>query len=409
MEAVEVFKAFQAEVERALGNKLCEVMTDNARELSMGEMCELCECEGIRLNTTVPYHPALNGVAEQAIGVLTNIMRAMLHDSSLPKCLWAEAFSTVMYMHNRTLMKALDGLTPYEVLHGTKPDLADLRAFSTPCAIVEPVAKLKKLDDQVRMCFVVGYKYSGGGYRVWDPEKKVIVKSRDVVFFEDGLPSPPLHSSLTPNDDDDQAIVQQPPDHLRKPTPVNTKQPHKQLQQLMTTTMMTTQDPAPTPEPQQCLTMRLPGRYMDCPSAQQAPIPDESESADTLTSSNEDDSPPQPRFDMSYVLDYPLKTTCSGFKRNGGRGADISGLERNGGGGASAMLVIHNNYPPVVFSAGLPDGIQLVQLPDPQNVHEAMAAPDADKWVVAMGKEMANLKAHDVYELVPHKPRMRTL
>ena len=26
-----------------------------------------------------------------------------------------------------------------------------------------------------------------------------------------------------------------------------------------------------------------------------------------------------------------------------------------------------------------------------------------------MGKEMANLKAHDVYELVPRKPGMRTL
>ena len=229
-EAVEVFKAFQAEVERASGNKLCEVMMDNARKLSMGEMCELCKCKGIRLNTTVPYHPVSNGVAERAIGVLTNIMRAMLHDSGLPKCLWAEVFSTVTYVHNRTPMKALAGLTPYEVLHGTKPDLADLRAFSALCAIVELVAKLKKLDDQARMCFVIGYKYSGGGYRVWDPEKKVVIESRDVVFFEDGLPSPPLHSLPTPNDDDDQAIVQQPPDHLREPTPVNAKQPHKQLQ-----------------------------------------------------------------------------------------------------------------------------------------------------------------------------------
>ena len=63
-EAVKVFKAFQAEVERALGNKLCEVMTDNTCELSMGEMRELCERKGIRLNTTVSYHPASNGVAE---------------------------------------------------------------------------------------------------------------------------------------------------------------------------------------------------------------------------------------------------------------------------------------------------------------------------------------------------------
>ena len=73
-EAVEVFKAFQVEVERALGNKLCEVMMDNTCELSMGEMHELCKREGIRLNTMVPYHPVLNGVAERAIGVLTNIV-----------------------------------------------------------------------------------------------------------------------------------------------------------------------------------------------------------------------------------------------------------------------------------------------------------------------------------------------
>ena len=208
------------------------------------------------------------------------------------------------------------------------------------------------------------YKYSGGGYRVWDPEKRVVVKSRDVVFFEDSLPSPPLHSLPMPNNDDDQPIVQQPPEHLCEPMPVNTKQLHKQLQQL--TTMMTmTQDPTPTLEPQQRLTVRLPRCYMDCPSAQQAPIPDKSKSADTLTSTNKDNDPPQPQFDMSHVLDYPLKMTCLGFKHNGWRGANISGLKHNRGGGASAMLVIHDDYPPVAFSAGLPNGIQLAQLPDP--------------------------------------------
>ena len=74
LEAVKVFKAFQAEVERASGNKLCKVMTDNMHKLSMGEMCELCKCKGIRLNMMVPYHPVSNGVAERAIGVLTNIV-----------------------------------------------------------------------------------------------------------------------------------------------------------------------------------------------------------------------------------------------------------------------------------------------------------------------------------------------
>ena len=52
-----------------------------------------------------------------------------------------------------------------------KPDLAHLCAFG---AIVEPLVKLKKLDERVRMCFFVSYTYGGGGYRVWDPKGKVM-------------------------------------------------------------------------------------------------------------------------------------------------------------------------------------------------------------------------------------------
>ena len=61
--------------------------------------------------------------AERAIGVLT--ATAMLHGTSLPKKLWAEAFSMATYLRNRTPTRALDGLTPFELLYGMKPDLAD--------------------------------------------------------------------------------------------------------------------------------------------------------------------------------------------------------------------------------------------------------------------------------------------
>ena len=44
----------------------------------MGEMHDICVQEGIKLHTSVPYHPASNGVAECAIRVLTNAVQAML-------------------------------------------------------------------------------------------------------------------------------------------------------------------------------------------------------------------------------------------------------------------------------------------------------------------------------------------
>jgi len=126
--APDAFKAFREAAENVSGKRLREVMTDNARELSMGEMGDICECDGVKLHTTVSYHPASNGVAERATGVLTTTVCAVLRDASLPKKLWAEAFSTATYLRNRTPTRVLDGLTPFELLYGVKPDLSDLRA-----------------------------------------------------------------------------------------------------------------------------------------------------------------------------------------------------------------------------------------------------------------------------------------
>jgi len=59
------------------------------------------------------------------------------------------------------------------VLYGVKVE---------PCAIVEPKELLKKLDDRATMCFFVGYKYDGGGYRVWDPERRVVGEFRHCLL-----------------------------------------------------------------------------------------------------------------------------------------------------------------------------------------------------------------------------------
>ena len=70
-----------------------------------------------------------------------------------------------------------------------KPDVLHLHAFGAPCAIVEPKEWLRKLDDRETMCSFMGHKYDGGGYRVWDPKRRVAVEFREIVFFEVDLPS----------------------------------------------------------------------------------------------------------------------------------------------------------------------------------------------------------------------------
>jgi len=81
--------------------------------------------------------------------------------------------------------------------------------------IAEPSARLKKLDDCAKFCVFVGYKYGGGGYHVWDPEREVVVESWDVIFFEDGLPPPALHDTTGFNTDADEPLKQsRPMDHV---------------------------------------------------------------------------------------------------------------------------------------------------------------------------------------------------
>ena len=240
-EAADAFKSFKAAAENESGKRIHEVLTDIAQELLMGDMSCFCEAEGIKLNTTVLYHPASNGVAEHTIGVLTNTVCAMLHDVGLPKSLWAEAYCTATYVRNRTPTKTLNGHTPYEMLYDVKPALADLRAFGVPCAIVNPSEKLRKLDDWASMCVFVGYKYRGGGYRVWDLKKLIVVETRDITLYEDGLPLPMYRELAALADDIDEPVMQVPaaepiphaitPPTLPAPEPASTTVAHPEATQ----------------------------------------------------------------------------------------------------------------------------------------------------------------------------------
>jgi hypothetical protein len=86
--------------------------------------------------------------------------------------------------------------------------------------------------------------------------------------------------------------------------------------------------------------------------------PTPSGATDPAHSESDDDAPltQRPTHDVTHV---PLR----------------SALKRAGQGGGTRLVVDDAGYPPVAFSAGLPGGIQLSELPDPRNVHKALLLP----------------------------------
>ena len=48
-----------------------------------------------------------------------------------------------------------------------------------------PRDERSKLDSKTKQCIFLGSEDDEFGYRLWDPKEKKIVRSKDVIFFED--------------------------------------------------------------------------------------------------------------------------------------------------------------------------------------------------------------------------------
>jgi len=78
---------------------------------------------------TVHDTPEHNSVAERLNQTIIEKVRAMLHDSGLPKFLWAEATAHVVYLKNHTWTRTIGETTPYKILYGQKLDLSNIQPW----------------------------------------------------------------------------------------------------------------------------------------------------------------------------------------------------------------------------------------------------------------------------------------
>lgn len=189
-EVKETFCTFQALVERQTNAKIKSIRTDNGSEFVNRELELHLSSVGIEHQTTVPYSPQQNGVAERTNRSIVEKARSMLSGCSLPKGYWEDAFKTSVYLKNRSPHRALDHQTPFEKWHGYKSDLSHLRIFGCRALIHIPSCHRKKLDVKAEEAIFVGYTEDPNGYYFRDARyPRRIIKSRDVTFFEDNFSS----------------------------------------------------------------------------------------------------------------------------------------------------------------------------------------------------------------------------
>ncbi|GKV17137.1 hypothetical protein SLEP1_g27679 [Rubroshorea leprosula] len=183
-QALPVFKKFKALVENQSRCKIKKLKSDNGKEYTSNDFNLFCEEAGVDHQLTVSYTPQQNGIAERKNRTIMEMARCMLAEKKLPKCFWAKAVYTAVYLLNGLPTKAVKGMTPIESWYGQKPSADHLKVFGSICYNHVPAAKRGKLDEKAKIGIFIGYATQAKGYKVYDPISKKVNVHKDVVFDE---------------------------------------------------------------------------------------------------------------------------------------------------------------------------------------------------------------------------------
>ena len=134
------------------------------------------------MQITAPYAHAQAGKAERYVRTIEDGIQTLLADAKLPLSFWGEAALTTQYLRNRLPTSTLPpNTTPFEIMHGMKPDLSHLRIWGCQCFPSIPPELHTKASPRRYEAIFVGYEENRIGWHVRDLAGKYHF-SRDIVF-----------------------------------------------------------------------------------------------------------------------------------------------------------------------------------------------------------------------------------
>lgn len=181
------FVNFLIEVERLHGSQIKVLKSDRGGEYMSKEFNQYLSQKGIKFERASPETPEQNPVSERFNQSLLERTRAIMIDTGLPQHLWGEIVVTVSFILNISPSSTLDMNTPYSLWHenmtGSHSNNTDfLRAIGCAAYPLLKTTQMNKLSPKSKRCILVGYELGARAYRLWDPETKKIIVSRNVVF-----------------------------------------------------------------------------------------------------------------------------------------------------------------------------------------------------------------------------------
>ena len=120
------YKAYAVWVHTQHGVWIKQLCSNRGGEYTGTDFTVFLQGEGTKCQLITHNTPQHNGVAKALNHQLVECMHVLLHQSGLPKTLWAKALLYAVWLKNCTLTCALGTVMPYECLHKSKPNLASV-------------------------------------------------------------------------------------------------------------------------------------------------------------------------------------------------------------------------------------------------------------------------------------------
>ncbi|KAF3670456.1 putative acetylajmalan esterase-like [Capsicum annuum] len=166
-QVLDVFRDFQALVKRQTEKKLKYIRSDNGGKY-IGPFDRYCREQGPQTMRT--HH----------CGDVDKVLTLLKDETRL-----RENPEYYTYVINLSPTVSLYGDVPDRVWFGKNVFSDYLRVFGCKSFVHVPNDKRSKLEVKTRQCIFIGYGQDEFGYHFYDPVEKKLVRSHDVVFFED--------------------------------------------------------------------------------------------------------------------------------------------------------------------------------------------------------------------------------
>ncbi|KAI7959354.1 hypothetical protein MJO28_003145 [Puccinia striiformis f. sp. tritici] len=167
-----------------------DVISDNGGEFINNRFKQFYAQRGVQHIPSAPYTPQQNPFAERGNRTTIEKARTLLATSGLPLTWWGEAVTTSVYLENRSPNSSIKFSSPYELWHGTPPDLSHLVPFGCRAiTYLEKHGRFSKFSPLGVEAIFLGYDEHHHSYKLWVLTLSKIIVTHHVKFSPSCFPA----------------------------------------------------------------------------------------------------------------------------------------------------------------------------------------------------------------------------